>query len=72
MAKKILKRYNNEFNENLSRITGDYVSELHSDLQKYCSMYDYRSSGGKGDWGNSKNSVERSIAFLNGRSFSEE
>ena len=71
-SKKILKRYNNEFNENLSRITGDYVSELHSDLQKYCSMYDYRSSGGKGDWGNSKNSVERSIAFLNGRSFSEE
>ena len=71
-SKKILKRYNGEFNENLSRITGNYVSELHSDLKKYCSMYDYRSSGGKGDWGNSKNSVERSIAFLNGRSFSEE
>lgn len=72
-SKKFLKRYSNEFNQNLSRITGNYVNELHNDLKKYCSMYDYRSAGGQNaDWGNSKNSVERSICFLNGRSFKEE
>lgn len=72
-SKKLLKRYSTEFNQNLSRITGNYVNELHNDLKKYCSMYDYRSAGGQNaDWGNSKNSVERSICFLNGRSFKEE
>lgn len=72
-SKKILRRYTNEFNQNLSRITGDYTAYLYDDLKKYCSMYDYRSAGGKsGDWGTSKESVERTIAFLNGRSFSEE
>lgn len=70
--KKNLKRYLSDFNENLNRITGEYVKSLHSDLQKYCSMYDYRSNKEKLDWGTSKNSVERSISFLNGRSFKEE
>lgn len=70
--KKLLKRYAGEFNENLTGITCDYVSSLHEDLKKYCSMYDYRSNQGKAEWGTSKNSVERAIAFLNGRSFREE
>ena len=46
--------------------------DLHEDLKKYCSMYDYRSGGGKADWGTSKDSVERAIAFLNGRSYNQE
>lgn len=72
-AKRILKRYTNEFNQNLSRITGEYTAQLYADLKKYCSMYDYRSGGGKlADWGTSKDSVERTIAFLNGRSYTEE
>ena len=71
-SKKILKKYAGEFNQNLTRITGDYVKSLHEDLKKYCSMYDYRSGGGKADWGTSKDSVERAIAFLNGRSYNQE
>ena len=35
-------------------------------VNKYCSMYDYRNSG-KGDWGNSADSVERAVSFLTGR-----
>ncbi len=70
--KKNLKKYYSEFENNLTRITGNYVKKLHDDLQKYCSMYDYRSNKEKLDWGTSRDSVERSIAFLNGRHYTEE
>ena len=66
-SKKVLKRYSSEFNDNLSRITGNYVADLHSDLKKYCSMYDYRNAGKDADWGNSKDAVERAVAFLSGK-----
>ena len=70
--KKNLKRYTSEFEKNLTRITGEYVKSLHSDLQKYCSMYDYRAKQEKQEWGTSRDVVERSIAFLNGRHYTEE
>ncbi len=70
--KKNLKKYNSEFEKNLSRITGDYVKSLSSDLTKYCSMYDYRAKQDNQDWGTSRDVVERSIAFLNGRHYSQE
>lgn len=61
-------RHGSEMSENLTRITGEYAKSLSSDVSKYCSMYDYRSSGANADWGNSKDSVERTIGFLTGRS----
>lgn len=64
--KKKLPRYLSEFKENLVRITAGYVSSLGDDINKYCSMYDYRSAG-KGDWGNSADAVERAVSFLNGK-----
>lgn len=70
--KKELKKYSHEFEQNVTRITGEYVKSLHNDLQKYCSMYDYRSSKENSDWGTSRDSVERSIAFLNGRTYNKE
>ncbi len=70
--KKNLKKYNSEFENNLTRITGEYVKSLHSDLQKYCSMYDYRANEGTKDWGTSKDVVERTVAFLDGRHYSAE
>lgn len=63
--KKKMPRYASEFKENLTRITSDYIKSLGEDISKYCSMYDYRSAG-KGDWGNSADSVERAIMFLTG------
>lgn len=45
-------------------LTENYLKSLKSDITHFCSMFDYRNKGG--DWGNSKNSIERSITFLTG------
>ncbi len=39
-----------------------YCAQLSADVSHYCSMYDYRNAGG--DWGNSKDSIERAVWFL--------
>ena len=64
--KKKMPKYCGEFKDNLTRITAEYVKSLGEDLNKYCSMYDYRSAG-KGDWGNSADAVERAISYLTGK-----
>lgn len=64
--KKRMPKYYGEFRENLTRITADYVKSLGDDLNKYCSMYDYRNAG-KGDWGNAADSVERAVSYLTGK-----
>lgn len=64
--KKKMKSYHGEFIKNLTRITRDYSKTLHGDIKHFCSMYDYRNSGKDADWGNSKDSVERTISFLTG------
>lgn len=65
-GKKVMRKHGKEFSENINRITGNYLKSLYSDVSKYCSMYDYRSNKSD-DWGNFKNAIERTIAFLNGR-----
>ena len=65
-SKKNMRHYGSEFADNLNRITGGYVKSLYEDISHYCSMYDYRAKE-EGDWGNSRDSVERAVAFLNGR-----
>ncbi len=69
-TKKNMRRYGGEFADNLNRITGEYSKELYADLSKYCKMYDYASRE-NADWGNSKSAVERTVAFLNGRTHKE-
>lgn len=64
--KKKMKAFGGEFLNNLTRITQDYSKTLHSDVKHFCSMYDYRNSSKDADWGNSKDSVERTISFLTG------
>ncbi|MBE6781612.1 MAG: hypothetical protein E7540_02705 [Ruminococcaceae bacterium] len=64
-AKK-MKRYGFEFTSVLEEKTGNYLESLSADLKKYCSMFDYRNSGADADWGNSKDSIERTIEFLTG------
>ncbi len=39
-----------------------YLDQLSRDVSHYCSMYDYRNAGG--DWGNSRDSIERAVWFL--------
>lgn len=63
-SKKNMKRYGGEFAETLEQKAGDYLKSLTADLNKFTSMYDYQS--GNEDWGNSKDSIERTVEFLTG------
>lgn len=65
--KRKMPHYGSEMAENLTRITGEYVRSLSEDISKYCKMYDYRSRSENADWGNSRDSVERTVGFLTGR-----
>lgn len=43
-------------------VAGNYLENLQKEVTHFCSMYDYRNRGG--DWGTSRDAVERSIQFL--------
>ncbi len=64
--KKNMKRYGDDLVKSLEGKVKNTLSTLQSDIDRYCQMYDYRNSGENKDWGNSKDSVERTIAFLTG------
>lgn len=53
-----------DFYADTYNLTQSYMKELKKDITHFCSMYDYRNRGG--DWGNSKDAIERSVAFLTG------
>lgn len=55
------------FNKLIGELAEKYIAVLYQDVSKYCSMYDYRNTGKDADWGNSKDSIERSITFLTSR-----
>lgn len=55
------------FNELCRQLTENYMNSLYEDVSKFCSMYDYRSSGKDADWGNSRDSIERAVGFLTSR-----
>lgn len=59
-----------EFYADTYSLTQKYMKELKSDITHFCSMYDYRNRGG--DWGNSKDAIERSVEFLTGRKIKED
>lgn len=54
-----------EFNSVTTGLTGNYLNTLKADITHFSSMFDYRNRGG--DWGNSKNAIERSVQFLTGK-----
>ena len=70
--KKNMKRYSSEFAENLTRITKEYSEKLYSQLSEYCTLYDYRSNKEQAASLECKDSVERTVAFLNGRIYDED
>lgn len=53
-----------DFYSDTYQLTRNYMLSLKNDITHFCSMYDYRNRGG--DWGNSKDAVERSVEFLSG------
>ena len=66
--KRNMKRYGSDFLNNLTRITEEYAKSLYKDVSEYCTLYDYRAKKEEAS-DQCKNSVERTIAFLNGRQF---
>ena len=64
--RKNMKRWGDDFVKVLEEKVGNTLKGLQDDLDHYCRMYDYRNTGENADWGNSKDSVERTIAFLTG------
>ena len=65
--KKQMKRYGDEMQKNLVRIIEQNLASLHTDVSNYCKMYNYQNNAENCDWQNSKDSVERTIAFLSGK-----
>jgi len=65
--KKNMRKYNSEFEKSLYKIALSNVKLLNSDIKQFCSMFDYRSRDEGADFGNSRDSIERSIKFLTSR-----
>ena len=63
---KISKKNRKEFQKVTEKLTVDHLVELAGDLKHFCDMFDYRSNGEE-EWGNSKDSVERTVHFLTTR-----
>ena len=49
----------------MRRLSLSYLQTVESDVTHFCRMFEYRNKDG--DWGNSKDAIERAIAYLTGR-----
>lgn len=59
------KRYRSEFVSVCGKLVKKGLEALIDDVTVFCNMHDYRNAGG--DWGSSKDSIERAIKFLTTR-----
>lgn len=65
--KRKMPKYCGDFLNNLNKITENYSKSLYDKISKYVKMYDYRASSGNENFDDCKDSVEKIVAFLNGR-----
>ena len=65
-AEKMPKKQRKEFLDVTKQLTEKQLVALNEDIVKFCSMFDYHNNGQE-DWGNSKDSVERTIEWLTTR-----
>lgn len=56
-----------EFEAACAALVQKQLNTLYEDVSHFCNMYDYRHAGPDADWGNSRDSIERAVAFLTGR-----
>lgn len=61
------KRTASDFCDDVLKLGRKQAEILYKDVSHFCSMFDYRNNGENADWGNSRDSVERSVAFLTSR-----
>lgn len=64
-AQKMPRKNFQPFADATNTLSKGYLSALSEDVTHFCRMYDYRNKGG--DWGTSRDAIERSIAYLTGR-----
>lgn len=64
-SNKLPRKTQAEFLEITKKLTETYLDELKKDVTHFCRMFDYRNAGG--DWGNSKDAIERTIEYLTTR-----
>jgi hypothetical protein len=60
------KKQQKEFAAVTAELTAGYLKELQNDVSHFCKMFDYRNNTPNKDWGNSKDSIERTVQFLTG------
>ena len=63
----IEKKYRKQFSDAAKRLVKAEMETLFQDVSHFCNMFDYRNSSLKADWGNSRESIERAICFLTGK-----
>lgn len=66
-AQKMPKKSFIPFAEETRRLSKNYLDTVKADTTHFCRMFDYRNAGTGGDWGNSKDAIERSIGYITGR-----
>ena len=60
------KKVQPDFAKAASKLAKKYLTTLREDVHHFCGMYDH-SNAGNNDWGNSKDSIERSVWYLTTR-----
>ena len=60
------KKAQPDFAKAASKLAKNYLTTLRADVHHFCGMYDH-SNAGNNDWGNSKDSIERSVWYLTSR-----
>ncbi len=63
--KEINKKNLPIFTAETAKLCKKYMDVVRNDVTHFCRMFDYRNAGG--DWGNSRDSIERAIEFLTAR-----
>lgn len=64
-AQKMPRKNFPAFEAETTRLSRAYLEILRGDVTHFCRMFDYRNAGG--DWGNSKDAIERAICYLTAR-----
>ena len=65
-ASAMSKKAQPDFAKAASALAKNYLTTLREDVHHFCGMYDH-SNAGNNDWGNSKDSIERSVWYLTSR-----
>lgn len=64
-GQKLPRREAALFQEATTRLAQKALEALRQDVTRFCRMYDYRSAGG--DWGPSRDAVQRAVSWLTSR-----